>query len=181
MKRKPRYMPPPRERNDYREPPSDYRESPSDYREPSSKGDSKNFFNLAVIGAVLVLGIVLGSILTYNVNFSTESLTTDVEIAKLAPNPELCAQYGASAIVTETRTFVTLNPRRVFVSQPQTQPGCVLRSSNWSVLRQKDAINGEEVSACRNRMNTFGYTGDIDVPETAEVNCLYQNDGQTRF
>ncbi|MEO0456026.1 MAG: DUF3172 domain-containing protein [Cyanobacteria bacterium P01_A01_bin.114] len=177
-------MPPPRDMNDYREPPNGPNGWPGGGGpgggDPKG-GGSKNLFNLAILGGIFIIGIVAGMLLTYNVNFSTESLTTDLEIAKLAPNPQLCAQYGASAIVTETRTFVTLNPRRVFVSQPQTQPGCVLRSSNWNVLKQKDAINGEDISACRNRMNTFGYTGDIDVADNAEVDCLYQNDGQGRF
>lgn len=178
MKRRSRPMPPARDRDN-----SGYRD---DYREPpvsqGGGGGSKGGFNIAIVAGIFVIGIVLGVIVTYTASFSGgDSITTDLEIAKLAPNPELCAQYGASAIVTETRTFVTLNPRRVFVSQPQTLPGCVLRSSNWNVLKQKDAVTSDDISSCRNRMNTFGYTGDIEVLDKAEVDCIYQNDGQRRF
>jgi Protein of unknown function (DUF3172) len=161
---------------------NDYRDrKPSGPNNGNGSGGNKNSMNLAIVGAIFVLGIVLGVIFSYNVGSSTETVATEAEIARLAPNPELCAQYGASAIVTDTRVFVTLNPRRVFVSQPKNQPGCVLRSSNWSVLQQQDAINSEEIGACRNRMNTFAYTGDIKIPEKAEVDCVYQNDGQRRF
>lgn len=138
--------------------------------------------NWAVMGGIFVLGIVLGVVVAYNFNFSgDQSVATEAQIDRMAPNSELCAQYGASAIVTDTRVFVTLNPRRVFVSQPQYSPGCVMRTSNWSVLQQKDVLNSEEMRACRNRMNTFGYTGDLDTPKEAKVDCIYQNDSGGRF
>lgn len=138
--------------------------------------------NWAVVAGIFVLGIVLGVVVAYNSNFSgDQSVATEAQIDSLAPNPELCAQYGASAIVTDTRVFVTLNPRRVFVSQPQSSPGCVMRTSNWSVLEQKDVLNSEEMRSCRNRMNTFGFTGDLNTPKAAKVDCIYQNDGGGRF
>lgn len=176
-----RPLPPPRNLDGYRSAPNG-----SGMNGGGMSGGSPNggigSMNWAVMGGIFVLGIVLGVVVAYNANFSgNQSVATEAQIDSMAPNPELCAQYGASAIVTDTRMFVTLNPRRVFVSQPQYSPGCVMRTSNWSVLEQKDVINSEEMRSCRNRMNTFGYTGDLDTPKEAKVDCIYQNDGGGRF
>jgi hypothetical protein len=83
-------------------------------------------------------------------------------------------QFGASAIAMDTRLFVTLNPFNVYVSQPKMQPGCVLRSSTWEVLRQRNLINDQQVRECKNRMNTFGFTGRLE--SSPQINCVYQND-----
>ena len=89
------------------------------------------------------------------------------DIDRSAPNPEICAQYGASAIAVDLRAFVTLSPFAVHVSQPRMQPGCVIRSSNWSILQSRNLVTSEDVNQCRNRMNTFGFTGDIEKRDAA--------------
>lgn len=173
MKRK-RPLPPPRNLDGYRSVPESSMNG--------GPGSGPGSMNWAVMAGIFVLGLVLGAVVVFSTNFSgDQSVATEAQIDRMAPNPELCAQYGASALVTDTRVFVTLNPRRVFVSQPQYSPGCVMRTSNWSVLEQKDVINSEEMRSCRNRMNTFGFTGDLDTPEAAKVDCIYQNDIGGRF
>lgn len=152
----------------------------------SAPSSSEPAFNLnpltmAIVGGIFILGIVLGIVFSNNSNFSTsESVTSVIDFDKQAPNPEVCANYGASALVTETRTFMTLDPKMAFTSQPKVSWGCVIRSSNWAVLEQKTSLDTDEMRQCRNRLNTFGYTGDLDNPDGSEVNCLYQ-DKSRRF
>lgn len=77
----------------------------------------------------------------------------------------------------DLRAFLTLNPFNVYVSQPVMQPGCVIRSSNWSILQSRNLIDSKAVNQCRNRMNTFAYTGSIENrADEARVDCVYQND-----
>ncbi|MFM6396046.1 DUF3172 domain-containing protein, partial [Planktothrix sp.] len=80
----------------------------------------------------------------------------------------------ASAMVTDLRVFVTLNPFNVYVTQPKLQPGCVLRTSNWAILKQRNLLNNQQERDCKQRMNTFGFTGDLESNPT--INCIYQND-----
>jgi hypothetical protein len=54
------------------------------------------------------------------------------------------------------------------------QPGCVLRTNTWSILEQRKLLDPEEVRDCKNRMNTFGFTGDLG--ESPQIDCVYQND-----
>jgi hypothetical protein len=95
-------------------------------------------------------------------------------IDRSAPNAELCIQYGASAMVTDMRVFVTLNPFNVYVTQPSMRPGCVLRQNNWALLEQKKLVTSEQVSDCKRRMNTFGFTGNLE--SSPEIKCIYQNE-----
>ena len=91
-----------------------------------------------------------------------------------APDPDFCRQYGASAFVTSTNTYTTINPTTSFVSPPSIQPACVIRRENWTVLQKQGAINNEDVRECKQRMNTFAYIGSIrDQPI---VRCVYQAD-----
>jgi hypothetical protein len=77
----------------------------------------------------------------------------------------------------DLRAFVTLNPFNVYVSQPVMQPGCVLRSTNWSILEQRKLVNSDQVRDCRQRLNTFGFIGDLTRPtDNPEISCIYQND-----
>ncbi|MGB3615209.1 MAG: DUF3172 domain-containing protein, partial [Elainellaceae cyanobacterium] len=86
--------------------------------------------------------------------------------------------YGAGAIAVDLRAFVTLNPFKVFISQPLMQPGCVLRSNNWSILEQRDLVSSQDVRQCKQRMNTFGFIGDLEQTSgTPVVECVYENDG----
>ncbi|MCU0524053.1 MAG: DUF3172 domain-containing protein [Elainella sp. Prado103] len=131
----------------------------------------------ALLAAVLIVGVGLGMFLSSATTSDVGNVATRYDIDRSAPNPEICVQFGASAISVDLRAFVTLNPFSVFISQPKMQPGCVLRSSNWEVLQSRNLVTSEDVNQCRRRMNTFGFTGDInDKAAKAQVDCIYQND-----
>ena len=82
-------------------------------------------------------------------------------------------------MVMDTRLFVTLNPFNVYISQPSMRPGCVLRSNNWAVLEQRNLVTSDQVRDCKNRMNTFGFTGDLG--SAPAINCIYQNEAAQNF
>jgi hypothetical protein len=138
-----------------------------------------SYATMAILAGVFILGIGVGIAFTSVANTSEGNVATREAIDLAAPNPELCVQYGASAIVTDIRVYQTLSPFTVLVSQPKSQPGCVLRSSNWSILEQKQLVNSEQVRNCRNRMNTFGFIGNLN--ESPQVTCLYQTDNISTF
>jgi hypothetical protein len=116
------------------------------------------------------VGIAFSSTATFN----PENVASREVIDRSVPNAELCVQYGASSIVTDMRVFVTLNPFNVFVTQPTMRPGCVLRQNNWSILEQKNLVTSDQVRDCKRRMNTFGFTGDLN--SKPEIECIYQNE-----
>lgn len=151
--------------------------SPSDTSSGSSFFSSLSTATISILLAVFALGIGIGIAFSSTANFSPENVASREVIDRSAPNPELCIQNGASSITMNLRAFVTLNPFNVYVSQPVMQPGCVLRSNNWAVLEQRNLISQQQVRECKNRMNTFGYTGDIDNKTARpEIDCIYQND-----
>jgi hypothetical protein len=82
-------------------------------------------------------------------------------------------------MVMDSRLYVTLNPFNVYVSQPVMRPGCVLRTNNWSVLEQKKLVTSQQVNECKQRMNTFAYTGTLEG--TPDIRCIYQNDAAQNF
>ena len=129
---------------------------------------------LAVMGAVFIGGIALGMGLSLNPSDNLVNVASRDVIDRRSPSPEICLKFGASAMVTDMRVFMTLNPFNVYVTQPVMQPGCVLRTNNWAVLEQARLITGEQVSDCKRRMNTFGYTGSLEG--SPKINCVYQND-----
>lgn len=130
-----------------------------------------------ILAGVFVLGVGVGITFgTVATPTSGANVASREFIDRSAPNPELCVQYGASAIVTDTRVFVTLNPFNVYVTQPRMQPGCVLRTNNWSLLEQRKLVTGEQVRECKQRMNTFGYTEALET--TPRIDCVYQNDAE---
>jgi len=147
---------------------------------PSSASKAGGFvFTPLVIfafAAIFILGIGLGMVLSSTASFNPENVVTRDAIDRSAPNAELCIQYGASAMVTDMRVFVTLNPFSVFVTQPSMRPGCVLRQNNWSILEQKNLVTSEQVRDCKRRMNTFGFTGDLNDKNKADIKCIYQNE-----
>lgn len=152
---------------------------------PDKKTDKKsglaaalNWGTIAILMAVFVVGIGIGTALSSATPAGgTGNVATSYDIDRSAPNPEMCVQYGASAIATDMRVFVTLRPFNVYVTQPKMQPGCVLRSSNWNLLQTRNLLNSKELNDCRNRLNTFAFTGDIERGDgKAQVNCVYQND-----
>jgi hypothetical protein len=146
-----------------------------DGKRGASKSSLFNATSLAILGGVFVLGIGIGIAFSSAANTGQGANVFSREAIDLsAPNPELCVQFGASAIAMDTRLFVTLNPFNVYVAQPTMRPGCVLRSNNWSMLEQRKLVNPDQVRECKNRLNTFGYTGKLE--DSPEINCVYQND-----
>ncbi|MGG6295943.1 DUF3172 domain-containing protein [Leptolyngbya sp. AN02str] len=136
-----------------------------------------NYTTAAIMAAVFILGIGLGIAFSSTANFGPENIASREVIDRSAPNAEMCAQYGASSITMDLRAFVTLNPFNVYVSQPAMQPGCVLRSTNWSILERQNLVSSDDVRQCRQRLNTFGFTGNLDRPnEKPKIDCVYQND-----
>lgn len=148
------------------------------YSPPKSKTlETNNPFSVAkaaILASVFVLGIVVGIALNFGDNSNPASIDSRLEIDRQAPNPELCQQFGASAIVADMRFFLTLNPFNVFVSQPIMQPGCVLRQNNWSILEQQKLVTSEQVRDCKRRMNTFGFINNLE--NSPKIDCIYQND-----
>ncbi|MEX0270532.1 DUF3172 domain-containing protein [Leptolyngbyaceae cyanobacterium UHCC 1019] len=152
--------------------------------EPSNKPPRKpeksiilNATSLAILAGVLILGIGIGmgfSSVGGNNSSTGTKIVTQSDLDNKAPNPEICVQFGASAIVTDLRVFVTLNPLNFYVSQPTSRPGCVLRTNNWSILEQRNLVDAEQVRECKRRMNTFGFTGALE--SSPDISCIYQND-----
>lgn len=150
-----------------------YYEEPSP-RQSGSLGSKINTTYAAIIGGVLVLGIAIGIAFSSTANLNSENVASRLFLDRNAPNPEFCAQYGASAIVTDMRIYMTMNPFSVYVSQPSMVPGCIIRSSNWSVLEDQNLVSEKEIKNCKKRMNTFGFTGSLEG--SPQINCIYQND-----
>ena len=136
--------------------------------------DNINYTLAAICAGIFIVGIGVGIALSSGQTTNTSNIVSREAIDRSAPNAELCVQYGASAIVSDLRIFMTLNPFNVYVTQPVMRPGCVLRRNNWSLLEQKRLIGGDKVRECKNRMNTFGFIGDLD--SAPEIDCIYQND-----
>jgi hypothetical protein len=141
---------------------------------PASTPSFFNITNIAIMAAIFILGVGIGIGFSSTASFDPGNVASREVIDRNAPNAELCVQYGASAMVTDLRVFVTLNPFNVYVTQPKMQPGCVLRQNNWAVLEQRKAVSSEQVSDCKRRMNTFGFTGALE--SKPEINCVYQNE-----
>lgn len=83
-------------------------------------------------------------------------------------------------MVMDARLFVTLNPFNVYVAQPSMRPGCVLRQNNWALLEQRKLVTSDQVRECKNRLNTFGFTGNLDS-DKPDIRCIYQNEGAQNF
>jgi Protein of unknown function (DUF3172) len=138
--------------------------------QPETPAKNAIGLKLAIWAAIFVFGIGLGaSLTTLNpTSNNIDSITLDVN----APSRDFCNSYGASALVTTNRIYVTLNPFGIYVSQSDAVPGCVILPNNWNLLLQKKAINDSDIRECRDRMNTFGYTGELD--KTPRVDCVYE-------
>jgi Protein of unknown function (DUF3172) len=157
------------------------REPPDDYLQPDSgkKGKSKsqspfNYTSLAIIAGIFILGIGVGIAFSSTTVSNDNSIVSNVAIDAKAPNPEICIQNGASAMAVETRLFVTLSPFKVYVAQSSMQPACVLRSASWAVLEQRKLVTSDQVRECRQRMNTFAYTGALE--SSPKIDCIYQSE-----
>ena len=148
-------------------------------KSPASKPSPFNYATIFVLAAVFILGIGIGTLFSSTATLDPKNVASREFIDRTAPNPEICAQYGASAMVMDTRLFVSLNPFNVYIAQPSMRPGCVLRNNNWAILEQRKLVTSQQVSECKNRMNTFGYTGDLG--SSPDISCIYQNDAAKNF
>ncbi|MBD2387580.1 DUF3172 domain-containing protein [Cylindrospermum sp. FACHB-282] len=147
---------------------------------PAFQSPVLNFTMIAILGGVLILGIGIGIAFSSTTTLTPSNVASREFIDTKAPNPDLCVQYGASAMVMDARLFVTLNPFNVYVAQPSMRPGCVLRQNNWALLEQKKLITSDQVRECKNRLNTFGFTGNLDS-EKPDIRCIYQNESAQNF
>ncbi|BAU13477.1 hypothetical protein LEP3755_40160 [Leptolyngbya sp. NIES-3755] len=141
--------------------------------------NSPSWFNATAIGiiaAIFVLGIGVGIAFSAATPTNSTSLVTNLQLDQKAPNAEVCIQNGASAMAVSTRLYVTLVPFKVFVAQAAMEPACILRRANWTVLEQRKLLTAEQTRDCRNRMNTFGYVGDLNNKDKLSVDCVYQSD-----
>lgn len=141
---------------------------------PSSPLDGINYTLAAICAGIFILGIGVGIALSSGQATNSPNVASREVIDRSAPNPEICVQFGASAIVSDLRVFITLNPFNVYVTQPNMKPGCVLRKNNWSILEQQKLVTDNQVRECKNRMNTFGFTGTLE--SSPKIECIYQND-----
>ncbi|MUL38980.1 DUF3172 domain-containing protein [Gloeocapsopsis dulcis] len=148
-------------------------------KSPGFLSSAFNYASIFVLAGVFILGIGIGIAFSSTVTLSPSNVASREFIDQSAPNPELCVQYGASAMVMDTRLFVSLNPFNVYVAQPSLRPGCVMRTNNWTILEQRRLISSQQVRDCKNRMNTFAFTGDLG--SSPEINCVYQNDSARNF
>jgi hypothetical protein len=140
--------------------------------EPRSNGTTTK---LAIAGAIFAVGIGVGIALS---TLNPTPRTVDaIRLDNLAPSRDFCNNYGASAMVMSSRVYVTLNPFNVFISQAEPVPGCVVLPNNWNVLLQKNVIKEADIRQCKDRMNTFGFTGDLDKAPT--VDCIYESKNAT--
>ncbi len=153
--------------------------TPTSPKSSSSQPSLFNITTMAILGGILVLGIGIGIAFSSTATFTPSNVASSAFIDAKAPNADICVQYGASAMVMDTRLYVTLNPFNVYVSQPSLRPGCVLRESNWAILQQRKVVTSQQVSECKNRLNTFGYTGELG--SNPQINCIYQNDAAKNF
>jgi len=113
----------------------------------------------AVLAGIFVLGIGTGVTIDSQINTNPKDLASRDAIDQNAPNPVVCARYGASAMAFDQRVFVSFNPFNVYVAQADVKPACVLRQSNVvQVLQQSGLINDGEVRACKRNMVRFFYS-----------------------
>lgn len=135
----------------------------------------------ALLAGIFVLGIGTGVTIESQINTSPKDLASRDAIDRNAPNPTLCAQYGASAMAFDQRVFVSFNPFNVYVAQADVKPACVLRQSNVvQVLQGRKLINDNEVRSCKRNVNTWAFVGDLD--NMPQLSCVYQSeDAQNEF
>ncbi|GAX41992.1 hypothetical protein NIES4075_29900 [Tolypothrix sp. NIES-4075] len=147
---------------------------------PTAFSPAFNFTTMAILAGVFILGIGIGIAFSSTTTLTPSNVASREFIDTKAPNPEICVQYGASAMVMDARLFVTLNPFNVYVAQPSMRPGCVIRQNNWALLEQRKLVSSQQVNECKNRLNTFGFTGNLDS-EKPDIRCIYQNEAAQNF
>merc|ERR1711862_505557 len=129
----------------------------------------------AILGGVFLIGIGTGVTVDSAINTNPRDLASRDAIDQAAPNPNICASYGASAMAFDQRVFVSFNPFNVYVAQADVKPACVLRPANAvPILKERGLINDKEVLSCKQKMNTWAFVGELkDMPQ---ISCVYQSD-----
>jgi hypothetical protein len=141
----------------------------------SSTGSNNASVKLAIAGAIFAVGIGVGIALS---TLNPTPRTVDaIRLDNLAPSRDFCNNYGSSAMVMNSRVYITLNPFNVYISQAEPVPGCVVLPNNWNLLLQKGAIKEQDIRLCKDRMNTFGFTGNLD--KNPVVDCIYESKDAT--
>jgi hypothetical protein len=135
----------------------------------------------ALIAGVFVLGVGMGVTIDSAINTNPRDLASRDAVDQAAPNRNLCATMGASAMAFDQRVFVSFNPFDVYVAQADVKPACVLRASNVvPILKERHLINDEEVRSCKQNMNTWAFVGDLN--DTPQLSCVYKSaDAQNEF
>ncbi|KAL3939729.1 MAG: hypothetical protein SGBAC_005594 [Bacillariaceae sp.] len=136
----------------------------------------------SLLAGIFVLGVGLGVTVDSQINTSPKDLASRDAIDQAAPNAELCATMGASAMAFDQRVFVSFNPFNVYVSQADVKPACVLRQSNVvPILKDnKHLLDDAEVRSCKANMNTWAFVGNLN--EKPQLSCVYKSeDAQNEF
>eukprot|EP00798_Chlamydomonas_sp_ICE-L_P030223 gene30223-35212_t len=129
----------------------------------------------ALIAAAFICGLGAGVYYDSEVVLSDTNLSSTNLIDTQSPSSEVCLAYGYSASVFDTKVYVTYNPFNVYVTQPVIKGGCVLRNANMSLLEREKLVGKKDTETCKNRMNTFAFTGDLQSPKV-EVDCVYHSE-----
>jgi hypothetical protein len=136
----------------------------------------------SLLAGIFVLGVGLGVTVDSQINTNPKDLASRDAIDQAAPNRELCATMGASAMAFDQRVFVSFNPFNVYVAQADVKPACVLTQSNIvPILRDdKKLLNDAEVRGCKANMNTWAFIGNLN--DTPQLSCVYKSaDAQNEF
>ncbi|CAJ1954525.1 unnamed protein product [Cylindrotheca closterium] len=136
----------------------------------------------SLLAGIFILGVGLGVTVDSQINTSPKDLASRDAIDQAAPNAELCATMGASAMAFDQRVFVSFNPFNVYVSQADVKPACVLRQSNIVPILKDDKhlLNDQEVRGCKANMNTWAFVGNLN--DKPQLSCVYKSeDAQNEF
>ena len=136
-------------------------------------GQQGKSLTASLVGAAFVLGVGLG-VGFDTVSFEKDNIASSVVFDRSSPNSGACATYGASAVVFDSRVFLSFNPFNVYITQPEVKPGCVLRRSNWAVLESRSLVQPEVAENCKRHLNTLAFVGDLEG--SPEVSCVYHSE-----
>jgi len=145
----------------------------SDGYGPEAPTKKDRFTQFLVLGGFLV-GIGAGVGFDSALNFDDKNIFSRQAIDEQVPNKYECLKEGRSAMVFDSRVFVSFNPFNVYVGQPEVKPGCVLRQENWRVLESRNLISQRQGYLCKSTNNTFGWVGDLN--NSPEVSCVYHSE-----
>ena len=68
-----------------------------------------------------------------------------------------CQQFGAEAVVTTNKLFVTISPASTFTVKPEVIRGCVIRRKYLSELLKWFLVAPDEIVDCNKDSSTFAY------------------------